>query len=103
MTALPAWTQPHAATIRAYLGSGGMGSTYAAPVAVPCFAEDEHRLVRARDGEERVSSSQVTLGFDVVAPVGSMVSVWDQPEREVIAVGRHEAPGWPAYQTLSLA
>ena len=103
MTALPAWTQPHTATIRAYLGSGGMGATYADPAAVPCFAEDEHRLVRDRDGEERVSSSQVTLGFDVVAPVGSMVSVWGMPEREVIAVGRHEAPGWPAYQTLNLA
>lgn len=103
MMPLPNWSQPHTATIRALVGSGGMGSTYADAVTVPCFAEDEHRLVRDRDGEERVSSSQITLGFDVAAPVGSLVSVWGLPEREVIAIGRHEAPGWPAYQTLSLA
>lgn len=103
MTSLPSHFQPHVATIRALVGSGGLGKTYAEAVALPCFAEDEHRLVRNRDGAEVVSTGQVTLAFDAVAPVGSLVSVWGGPEREVVAVSRHEAPGWPAYQTLSLA
>lgn len=100
---IPSHFQPHTMTIRAYLGSGGMGAVYADPVDAECFAEDEVKLVRDRDGHEVVSSSQITCAFEPAWPTGSLVSVWGAPEREVIATGRHEAPGWPAYQTLSLA
>ena len=37
-----------------------------------------------------------------LVPVGSMVAYWGGRERRVIAAERHEAPGWPAYQTLYL-
>ena len=96
------WMQPHTMTVRALLGSGGMGATFAPAVDRPCFAEESVKLVRDAAGVEVVSSAQVTTGFEPAVPVGSMVAYWGGRERRVIAVGRHEAPDWPAYQTLYL-
>lgn len=52
----------HTATVRTLLGAGGMGSTWAAPVNVPCFVDDKRRLVRAADASEVVSETTI---FDV--------------------------------------
>ncbi|MGV8972909.1 MAG: hypothetical protein ACOH10_11355 [Rhodoglobus sp.] len=103
---LPAWTTPHEVAVRAITGSGGMGSTYAAPETVPAFVIDERVLVRDASGAEVVSSTQVHLGFDVTAPPGSLVTVWPgvagEREATVIASSRAAHERLPAYQTLSL-
>lgn len=100
---LKAWMLPHTCTIRAFLGSGGMGERFADPVERACFAEESVKLVRDAGGAEVVSSAQVTVGFEPAVPVGSMAAWWGGPERRVMAVERHEAPDWPAYQTLFFA
>ena len=96
------WMQPHTMTVRALLGSGGMGASLAPVVERACFAEESVKLVRDAASVEVVSSAQVTTGFEPVVPVGSMVAYWGGRERRVIAVERHEAPDWPAYQTIYL-
>jgi hypothetical protein len=104
---LPDEFTPHTVLVRDFIENTGMGSGYGSSRRVAAFAQDEQKLVRGRDGAEIVSTSQVTINFDEVVPLGSLVTVWPgitgQREAEVLAIGRHEAPGWPAYQTLSLA
>lgn len=104
---LPDRFTPHTVLVRDFIENTGMGSGHGPPRPVAAFAQDEQKLVRGRDGAEVVSTSQVTVNFDEVVPLGSLVTVWPgmtgQREAEVLAIGRHEAPGWPAYQTLSLA
>lgn len=104
---LPEEFTPHTIRVRDFVENTGMGSGHADPREVRAFAEDEQKLVITRDGAEVVSTSQVTLNFDEVVPLGSLVTVWPgmtgEREAAVLAIGRHEAPGWPAYQTLSLA
>lgn len=103
---LPDWTTPHTAVVRALTGSGGMGKTYADEDSVPAFVVDERVLVRDASGAEVVSSTQVTLGFDVVAPPGSLVTVWPgiagEREATVITSSRAAHETLPAYQTLAL-
>lgn len=103
---LPARFTPHEVTVRALTGSGGMGDTYADPVTVPAFVIEEVVLVRDASGAEVVSSAQVHCGFDVVAPPGSLVTVWPgaagEHESTVITSLRAAHPRLPAYQTLAL-
>lgn len=107
MERLPLEFTPHVVNVRDLLENTGMGPGHAPPRPVLAFAEDEQKIVRARDGSEVVSTSQVHTNFDEIIPLGSLVTVWPglagEREAEVLAIGRHEAPGWPAYQTLSLA
>lgn len=104
---LPEHFTPHVVSVRDFAENTGMGSGFGPPRSVVAFAEDEQKVVRNRDGAEVVSTSQVTVNFDELIPAGSLVTVWPglpgEREAEVLAIGRHEAPGWPAYQTLSLA
>jgi hypothetical protein len=70
----------HTATVRTLTGQGGMGKTFAAPVEVPCFADDKRRLVRGPDAVQVVSESTIytrveqaarlTPGSEVVLPSG---------------------------------
>jgi hypothetical protein len=103
---LPARFTPHEVTVRALTGSGGMGDTFADPVTVPAFVVDERVLVRDASGDEVTSSTQVHLGFDVVAPPESLVTVWPgvvgERESTVITSSRAAHPRLPAYQTLAL-
>lgn len=103
---LPSRFTPHEVTIRALTGSGGMGDTFAAPVTVPAFVVDEQALVRDASGAEVVSSTQAHVGFDAIAPPGSLVTVWPgvagEREATVISSGRGAHPRLPAFQTLSL-
>lgn len=103
---LPAHLTPHTVTIRPLTGSGGMGSSYGSATTVAAFVVDERTLVRDASGAEVVSNTTVTLGFDVVAPPGSLVTVWPgvagEREAEVITSGRAAHPRLPAFQTLSL-
>ena len=107
MAQLPAGFLPHMVTVKPLTGSGGLGPVYGSPFAVPAMVEEGSRLVRDADGAEVVSSARVHCGFDVVVPVGSMVTVWSGTARERVsavltAVGS-EHPAVPGYQTLSLA
>jgi hypothetical protein len=103
---LPAWCTPHEAVVKALTGSGGMGPVHADPVTVPCFVVDAHQLVRDDTGAEVVSSTQVHCGFDVVAPPGSLVTVWPgtagEREAQVITSGRNAHQTLPAVQVLNL-
>jgi len=83
-----------------------MGSTYADPITVPAFVVDERALVRDSAGTEVVSSTQVHLAFDVVAPPGSLVTIWPgvvgERDATVITSSRGAHPRLPAFQTLAL-
>lgn len=104
---LPDEFTPHTVRVRDFLEDTGMGSSYDEPREVAAFAEDEQKIVRNRDGAEVVSTSQVHVNFAEAIPLGSLVTVWPgmpgEREAEVLAIGRHQADGWPAFQTLSLA
>lgn len=104
--ALPSRFTPHEASVRALTGSGGMGDTYATAVTVPAFVIEEVVLVRDASGAEVTSSTQVHVGFDVVAPTGSLVTVWPgvagEHESTVITSLRAAHPRLPAFQTLAL-
>lgn len=103
---LPARFTPHDAIVSALTGSGGMGDTFAAPVTVPAFVVEEQKVVRDAQGVEVVSSTQVHCGFDVIAPPGSLVTVWPgsigEREAKVITSLRAAHPRLPAFQTLAL-
>lgn len=100
---------PHRVRISVRLSSGGGGARWAEP-STPIAAEvkDEQRIVRDRDGDEVVSSTQVYVPLDTVCPIGSRVTVWEgQPgERtaEVLAIARHDNTDTPLdrYLVLSL-
>jgi len=84
---------PHTVKVREPI-TGGMGTTYGASRDVPCEVRDEQRLVRAADGSEVVSSSQVTIPSTEYVPLGSLVTVWPGTsaarEATVLAIGRNE-------------
>lgn len=84
---------PHTVKVREPV-IGGMGTTYGASRDVSCEVRDEQRLVRAADGSEVVSSSQVTIAATEHVPLGSLVTVWPgtagEREATVLAVGRNE-------------
>lgn len=68
----------HTVTVATLTGSGGMGQTFADPVDVVCFVDDQRRLVRDTHGAEIVSESTV-LDVDLAhAPTwvpGSLVTL----------------------------
>lgn len=84
---------PHTVKVREVV-SGGMGTTYGESRDVLAEVRDEQRLVRAADGSEVVSSSQVTVPATESIPVGSLVTVWPagagEREATVLAVARAE-------------
>lgn len=105
-TPLPAKFTPHVVVVRDLQSGGGMGDSYGDPRNVAAFARDDHKLVRAADGAEVVSTGEVTVNFDEVIPVGSLVTVWagSPGAREAVVVGfsRNHHATLPSYQTLYL-
>jgi hypothetical protein len=103
---LPDYFKPHVAVVRAYGSGGGMGGGYEETRDVECFVEDRTETVRGADGAETVSNTQVTLDFDEVVPLGSLVTVWPgitgEREAPVVAIGRGQHPTLPSFQTLYL-
>jgi hypothetical protein len=97
---------PHTVTLRAFQGAGGMGPTYGAPVSVKAFVLEEQKLVRASDASEVVSSTQVYCAFDVVAPPGSLVTVWPgtaaEREATVITSAHSHHPTIASFQRIDL-
>jgi len=103
---LPTGFLPHTVTIKPWTGSGGMGPTFGATFTAPAMVEDGARMVRDASAAEVVSSTRVHCAFSVIAPPGSMVTVWAgtgrEREAEVIAVAGSDHPAVPGFQTLAL-
>lgn len=103
-----AFAYPHRVSIRARRRGGGMGGGHAPARTVRAEVRDEQRLVRNIDGAEVVSSTQVTVALDVVAPVESLVTVWPgtsaEREAQVLSVARDDNRDvdLDSFQTLSL-
>lgn len=107
MAAIPAFLTPHRVTVRPLLGSGGMGDVYGPPVTdIPALVVEGAQLVRDPGGSEVVSQAQVSLHFDVVAPPGSEVTVWEGTPKErtstVITASGGPHPTLPSFLTLAL-
>ena len=105
------WTSPfffpHAVKIADVVAAGGMGST--AGTARDSVAEvtDEQRLVRSADGEEVVSSTQVTVPLEPPVAHGALVTVWPGTSRErtatvLVVETIYDDPPLPSFQVLSL-
>lgn len=94
MTTWGAFFYPHTVSIRARIGGGSLGPRYAAPQPASAEVLDEVQMVRTIDGQEVVSSTQVTVPLDTVVPVGSLVTVWPNTpnarEAEVLQVSRDD-------------
>lgn len=98
---------PHQVAVRDLTGSGGMGSTFGPPRTLAAEVKDEQSIVRAADGSEVVSSTNVTVELPQHVPLGSLVTVWpggaSEREAEVLAVERDEnAAPLPSYLILKL-
>ncbi|MFF2493250.1 hypothetical protein [Agromyces sp. NPDC058064] len=106
MVQLPPGFLPHTVTIKPLTGSGGLGKTYGAPFTALAMVQDGSRMVRNAAAAEVVSTTQVHCEFSVIAPVGSLVTVWAGTGRErtaeVLAVAGSDHPVIPGHQTLAL-
>lgn len=109
----------HSATVEPYAGSGAYGDTWGAPIeGVPCYAEQQSKLVRDSQGDEVVSGTQVftdpagseftradgTTGTVPAAPPGSKVTVLGVTSR-VVTVAVFDDGGLTglAHQEVDLA
>jgi hypothetical protein len=103
---LPDYFKPHTAVVRAYGSGGGMGGGYGEPFEVASFVVDSTETVTTSSSSETTSSTQVTVDFDSVIPLGSLVTVWPgltgEREAPVISITRGQHPTLPSFQTLYL-
>lgn len=83
----------HTSTVEAHRGSSGLGELFDPPVVLPCFVEDEVRLVRTDTGAEVVSSTTVYYAAGADVPVGSRVTITGRPPSTVLTVGRRDSGG----------
>jgi hypothetical protein len=102
-----AFFYPHTVEVRDYIPGAGMGPSFGAARTLAAEVLDEQRLVRGTDGEEVVSSTQVTVALSANVPVGSRVTVWPggagKRTSKVLAVARNEnAAPLDSYLVLSL-
>jgi hypothetical protein len=98
---------PHQVRVRPLLGAGGMHESHGPEVSAAAEVKDKTELIRDADGSQTVSSSQVTVPLDTVAPVGSFVTVWpgtpSERKSRVIATSRNENdPDLDSFQILYL-
>ncbi|MFM9777093.1 hypothetical protein [Streptomyces scabiei] len=98
------WLQ-HEVTVEPYGGpSGGRGPKFGAPVAVPCFLEEKNRMVRAKDGNEVVSSATFYCRLDAVNAVPeSRVTLPDGRVTTVLVQARHEGGKLPLPDHLEVS
>lgn len=98
---------PHTVTVAPLTGSGGMGDVFGPAVpGIPAMVEEGATLVRNAAGSEVVSSAKVHCSWDVVAPPGSLVTLWADTGKErtatVITTAGAPHPTLPSWQTLAL-
>lgn len=102
----PFWF-PHTVTVRDVSAGGGMGPRPSDSRSLSAEVKDEQKLVRNADGDEVVSSTQVTVPLEAAVRLGALVTVWagspGQREAVVLALGREENdPPLPSFLVLSL-
>lgn len=107
MAAIPAHMTPHRVTVEPLTGSGGMGDVYGPPVTdIPAMVEEGATLVRDASAVEVVSSARVICAWEVMAPPGSLVTLWAGTAKErtatVITTAGAPHPTLPSWQTLAL-
>jgi hypothetical protein len=103
---LPDYFKPHTASVKVFTAGGGMGDDWGSPRALEGFTDDEQKIVTGPDSTEVISKSQHHVDFDEAVPIGSLVTIWvgltGEREAKVVAIGRHQHPTLPSYQTLYL-
>lgn len=98
------WLQ-HEVTVEPYEGnSGARGPKFGAPVTVPCFLEEKNRMVRAKDGNEVVSSATFYCRLDAVDAVPeSRVTLPDGRVTTVLVQARHKGGKLPLPDHLEVS
>ncbi|WIA99743.1 hypothetical protein [Curtobacterium sp. MCBA15_012] len=77
----------HTITVETYLGEGGNGVAYAAPVDVPCFIDGGTKIARTATGEQLVVAAPVYAPPEHAGTLtaGSKVTVRGRPARILAA------------------
>lgn len=82
----------HTVSVEAYEGSGAYGDIFGTAYDLPCYVEQERKLIRSSTGEEVVSSTQVYCNPGEPIPLGSKVT-WNGRTSLVLGVGDYEDGG----------
>lgn len=90
---LPAQALRHEVTVEAYLGDGGRGPLYAAPVVVRCFLEQKTRMARTPDGRQVTSTASVYCNPGVVVTTEARITLPDGRTPTVIQVDINDTRG----------
>jgi hypothetical protein len=61
----------HTLTVETYLGEGGTGTLYAAPVDVPCLIDGGVKVVRTATGEQLVTNAPVYAPLEHAATLAA--------------------------------
>ena len=93
MTGLPPWLLRHQVTIEPYLGHSANGPRYSIPVRVPCFLDQQTRMVRSKTGTEVTSTGTAYCPLATEAPPDSRVTLPDGRQATVIAALRRDGGG----------
>lgn len=94
MGALPGYLLGHTVGLRRFTGHGSTGPTHGAREEHPAFVDAHTRNVRARDGEQRVSSTTVYLQLDTEPGQRDLLD-YDGRELRVIDVKVRDGGGLP--------
>jgi hypothetical protein len=93
VSGIPGWLLRHSVTAEPFAGTTAYGPTYGPAVSVRCFLDQQTKQVRAPDGLQVVSSSQVYCPLDTVAPAQSRVTLPDGTQTIVINALRRDGGG----------
>ena len=100
---IPGFLLRHAVTVEAFTGRGPFGPAYATPVTVRCMVDEQTRQIRSATGDQVVSGATVYALPDVVAPVGSRVTLPSGRVATVLAVFTRDGGGLPTPDHVELA
>lgn len=88
---IPGFLLQHEVSVEAWEGEGPYGPSYAAPVTVRCFLDEQTRMVRNPAGEQVTSSSTVYALPDTTCPARSRVTL--PSGRITTAIGAYPRDG----------
>lgn len=89
---IPGYLLVHTVSVQPYEGSGAYGDIFGAPYDLPCYVEQERKLVRDSSGEEVTSSTQVYADPGAEIASGSRVTYFGRTSR-VIGVAVYDDGG----------
>lgn len=92
----------HTSVVEPLVGADAHGDVFGLPVTLPCFVEDEIRVVRDEAGEQVVSRTTVTYEPGTVIPAGSRVTV-NGRRSTALAVSRMDSGGLSNLDHLEVA